>query len=50
MTKPIGSINELIPFRGMRRNVTLVIVAGCIIGLVTFGVRASFGLFTDPLT
>jgi MFS family permease len=34
----------------MRRNVTLVIVAGCIIGLVTFGVRASFGLFTDPLT
>jgi len=34
----------------MRRNVTLVIVAGCIIGLVTFGVRSSFGLFTDPLT
>ena len=34
----------------MRRNVTLVIVAGCVIGLVTFGVRASFGLFTDPLT
>ena len=34
----------------MRRSVTLVIVAGCIIGLVTFGVRASFGLFTDPLT
>jgi MFS family permease len=34
----------------MRRNVTLVIVAGCVIGLVTFGVRASFGLFTDPLS
>jgi MFS family permease len=34
----------------MRRSVTLVIVAGCVIGLVTFGVRASFGLFTDPLT
>jgi MFS family permease len=33
-----------------RRNVTLVIVAGCIISLVTFGVRSSFGLFTDPLT
>ena len=34
----------------MRRNVTLVIVAGCMIGLVTFGVRSSFGLFTDPLS
>ena len=34
----------------MRRNVTLVIIAGCVIGLVTFGVRSSFGLFTDPLT
>src|ERR687896_349671 len=34
----------------MRRTVTLVIVAGCVIGLVTFGVRSSLGLFTDPLT
>jgi len=34
----------------MRRTTTLVIVAGCVIGLVTFGVRSSFGLFTDPLT
>ena len=34
----------------MRRTVTLVIVAGCVIGLVTFGVRASLGLFTDPLS
>jgi MFS family permease len=34
----------------MRRHVGLVIVAGCLIGLVTFGVRSSFGLFTDPLT
>ena len=34
----------------MRRTVTLVIVAGCVIGLLTFGVRASLGLFTDPLS
>lgn len=27
-----------------------VIVAGCLIALVTFGVRASFGLFTEPLS
>jgi MFS family permease len=34
----------------MRRTATLVIVAGCVIGLVTFGVRSSLGLFTDPLS
>ena len=34
----------------MRRSTTLVIIAGCVIGLVTFGVRSSFGLFTDPLS
>ena len=32
------------------RTPAVVIVAGCLIGLVTFGVRASFGLFTDPLS
>jgi MFS family permease len=31
------------------RNPTLVIVAGCAIAIVTFGVRTSFGLFTAPL-
>src|SRR5689334_12749193 len=36
--------------RGVPRTVSLVIVAGCMIGLVTFGVRASLGLFTDPLS
>jgi MFS family permease len=40
----------MIPFAAMRRTVTLVIVVGCVIGLVTFGVRASLGLFTDPLS
>jgi MFS family permease len=30
------------------RNV--VIVAGCLIALITFGARTSFGLFTDPLS
>ena len=29
---------------------TVVIVAGCLIGLVSFGLRSSFGLFTEPLT
>jgi MFS family permease len=28
----------------------LVIVAGCLIALVTFGARTSFGLFTEPLS
>jgi len=33
-----------------RRNATVVIVAGCLIALVTYGLRTSFGLFTDPLS
>jgi MFS family permease len=32
------------------RSPTLIIVAGCLIAIITFGVRTSFGLFTDPLT
>jgi MFS family permease len=28
----------------------VVIVAGCLIAIVTFGVRTSFGLFTEPLS
>jgi len=32
------------------RNRTLVIVAGCLIAIVTFGTRTSFGLFTEPLS
>jgi MFS family permease len=31
------------------RHPTLVIASGCAIAIVTFGVRASFGLFTAPL-
>ena len=34
----------------LRANVGLVVLCGCLISLVTLGVRASFGLFTDPLT
>ena len=34
----------------VRANVGLIVVCGCLISLVTLGVRASFGLFTDPLT
>src|ERR671919_1046510 len=32
------------------RRQTVVIVAGCLIAIVTFGTRTSFGLFTEPLS
>jgi MFS family permease len=32
------------------RNRTVVIAAGCLIAIVTFGTRTSFGLFTEPLS
>jgi predicted MFS family arabinose efflux permease len=32
------------------RTPTAIIVAGCLIGLVSFGLRSSFGLFTEPLS
>jgi MFS family permease len=32
------------------RSPTLIIVAGCLIAIITFGVRTTFGLFTAPLT
>lgn len=34
----------------VRADVGLVVLCGCLISLITLGVRASFGLFTDPLT
>jgi MFS family permease len=33
-----------------RRTATVVIVAGCLIALVTYGLRTSFGLFIEPLS
>ena len=33
-----------------RSTATTVIVAGCLIAVVTYGLRTSFGLFTDPLS
>lgn len=33
-----------------RTPIGLILVCGCVIALVTFGVRASFGLFTNPLS
>ena len=33
----------------LRRNTTVIVVAGCLIALVTYGLRTSFGLFIDPL-
>jgi MFS family permease len=44
---------DLIPSRHMTpwwRSRNAVIVAGCLIALITFGARTSFGLFTDPLS
>ena len=32
------------------RRPNAIVLCGCLISLVTLGVRASFGLFTDPLT
>jgi MFS family permease len=34
----------------MRRSTSVIVIAGCLIAVVTFGVRSSFGLFTDPLS
>ncbi len=34
----------------VRRSVTLVVVAGCLIACIGFGVRTSMGLFTEPLS
>jgi MFS family permease len=34
----------------MRRSTPVIVIAGCLIAVVTFGVRSSFGLFTEPLT
>jgi predicted MFS family arabinose efflux permease len=33
-----------------RRSVTVVVAAGCLIAVVTYGMRASLGLFTEPLS
>jgi MFS family permease len=32
------------------RGPTAIVVAGCLIAIITFGVRTTFGLFTAPLT
>ena len=42
---------ELIASAAMPRHRTgLIVVAGCLIALVTYGLRTSFGLFTEPLS
>jgi predicted MFS family arabinose efflux permease len=33
-----------------RRSTTVIVVAGCLIAVVTYGLRASLGLFTQPLS
>ena len=39
--------SDIHPGRGA---VLAVVVAGCLISLIGFGVRGSFGLFLDPMT
>ena len=34
----------------LRRSTGAVIVAGCLIAMIGFGVRTSMGLFTEPLS
>ena len=36
--------------RYSRHAITVVVVCGCLIALINFGVRASFGLFTGPIS
>jgi MFS family permease len=38
------------PCQWLSRRVMLVIAAGCVISLIGFGVRSSFGLFLEPIT
>lgn len=35
---------------GFTLGLWLVLAAGCLISLITFGIRASFGLYTEPLS
>jgi predicted MFS family arabinose efflux permease len=34
----------------LRRSTTVIVAAGCLIAVVTYGMRASLGLFTQPLS
>lgn len=36
--------------RYSRHTIAVVVICGCLIALINFGVRASFGLFTGPLS
>jgi MFS family permease len=37
-------------YGGLPAAVWLIIVAGCLVGLLNFGVRSGFGLFLDPMS
>ena len=43
------TVSRALPGMGWRTPM-VVIVAGCLILLLTFGVRAGFGLFMDPIS
>ncbi len=40
----------LTPSRPGRRTVFIVMLAGCLIAIVGFGIRSTFGLFLEPMT
>jgi MFS family permease len=40
----------IMPAMRLRRTTAVIVVAGCLIALIGFGVRTSLGLFTEPLS
>ena len=46
----MSNIAEKIKHNPMSFALWLMLVCGCLIGLVSFGIRSSFGLFVDPIS
>ncbi len=46
----MSNIAEKIKHNPMSFALWLMLVCGCLIGLISFGIRSSFGLFVDPIS
>ncbi|MBU3721181.1 MAG: MFS transporter, partial [Burkholderiaceae bacterium] len=44
------SVSEKIKQNPMTFALWMMLVCGCLIGLISFGIRSSFGLFVDPIS
>ena len=44
------SVSEKIKQNPMNFALWMMLVCGCLIGLISFGIRSSFGLFVDPIS